>query len=133
MSAWNWSVERTGSATSDQIVSANVHAYVGVGILLLVFLRLYLRWAKGVPASPSTEPAVFQLASKFAHASLYLLLVSMPLSGMAAYYFGFGTAGDVHADILKVVIWILIGAHLLGALFQQFYWKTNVLRRMTVG
>jgi cytochrome b561 len=39
----------------------------------------------------------------------------------------------VHADILKVVLWALIAGHVLGALTHQFYWKTNVLRRMTAG
>ena len=76
---------------------------------------------------------LFRLAAKFAHAFLYLLLIAMPLSGAAAYYFGVDAAGDLHADVLKVALWLLIGGHVLGALAHQFYWKTNVLRRMTVG
>jgi cytochrome b561 len=71
--------------------------------------------------------------AKGAHAAMYFVLLAMPVTGIAAYYLGFDSAGDVHADVLKVTLWVLIAAHVLGALAQQFYWKTNVLRRMTVG
>lgn len=133
MSTWNRSIKRTGSATADQVASANIHAYVGIAILLLVVFRLVLRVKYGVPASPTQEPALFRLAAKAAHALLYVLLIALPLTGMAAYYLGYSGAGDLHADILKVVLWALIAGHVLGALVHQFYWKTNVLRRMTVG
>lgn len=133
MEAWNRAVSRTGSATADEVSSANIHAYVGIAILVLVAARLMLRFTTGVPASPSEEPVLFRLAAKFAHAFLYLLLIAMPLSGAAAYYLGLDAAGDLHADVLKVALWLLIAGHVLGALVHQFYWKTNVLRRMTVG
>ncbi|KQV41578.1 cytochrome B [Rhizobium sp. Root1204] len=133
MEEWNRSVKRTGSATTDQVASANIHAYVGMAILLLVIFRLALRATRGVPASPPREPTFFSLVAKATHMLLYILLVAMPLTGMAAYYFGYGTAGDIHADILKVVFWALIAGHVVGALAHQFYWKTNVVRRMTSG
>ncbi|WP_320197957.1 cytochrome b [Agrobacterium sp. rho-13.3] len=133
MTEWHRSIRRTGSATAEQIASANIHAYVGIAILVLVVLRLVLRFRQGVPASPPQEPAIFRLAAKAAHVALYALLIGMPLTGMAAYYLGFSGAGSFHADVLKVILWILIAGHVLGALVHQFYWKTNVLRRMTVG
>ncbi|KQV28884.1 cytochrome B [Rhizobium sp. Root1203] len=133
MNEWHRSMRRNGSATADQIASANVHAYVGIGILLLVFLRLGLRLYQGAPLSPSREPAIFRLAAKFAHVVLYALLLAMPATGMASYYLGFDSLGGVHADILKVLLWAVLGAHVLGVLVHQFYWKTDVLRRMTVG
>jgi cytochrome b561 len=133
MSEWHRSMKRTGSASPDQIASANIHAYVGIAILLLVGLRLALRVIYGVPASPSEEPAIFRAVAKIAHALLYFLLLALPLTGIAAYYLGYSGAGDVHADILKVILWVLIAGHVVGALVHQFYWKTNVLRRMTVG
>jgi cytochrome b561 len=57
----------------------------------------------------------------------------MPLTGIAAYYFGMDAVGSLHADVLKVVLWVFVAAHVAGALVHQFYWKTNVLKRMTVG
>ncbi|MGO4441410.1 cytochrome b [Rhizobium sp. RAF56] len=133
MNEWHRSMRRTGSATADQIASANVHAYVGIGILLLVFLRLVLRLYQGAPPSTSNEPPIFRLAAKVAHVVLYVLLLAMPVTGMASYYLGHNSAGGVHADILKVALWAVVGAHVMGVLVHQFYWKTDVLRRMTIG
>ncbi|TCL72749.1 cytochrome b/b6 domain-containing protein [Rhizobium sp. BK251] len=133
MEQWNRAMRRTGSATADQIASANIHAYVGIAILILVALRLVLRFKSGVPVAPPEEPAIFRLGAKLAHALLYLLLIAMPFTGIGAYYFGNGAAGGLHADVLKVLLWIVIVAHVFGALVHQFYWKTDVLRRMTVG
>ncbi|MDW5317517.1 cytochrome b [Rhizobium sp. PL01] len=133
MEEWNRSIKRTGSATADQVGSANIHAYVGIAILILVVLRLVLRFVQGVPPSSPLEPALFRVVATIAHVLLYGLLIAMPVTGMAAYYLGYDGAGDVHADILKVVLWVLIAGHVLGALTHKFYWKTNVLRRMTVG
>lgn len=133
MSEWHRAMRRTGSATTEQLASANMHAYVGIAILLLICARLFLRFGQGAPAAPPEEPAFFRYAAKGAHAALYFLLVALPVTGIAAFYLGYDTAGDLHADVLKVVLWVLLGAHVLGALAHQFYWKTNVLRRMTVG
>jgi cytochrome b561 len=133
MEEWNRSIERTGSATADQVGSANIHAYFGITILILVVLRLVLRFVQGAPPSSPQEPALFRVLAKIAHVLLYGLLIAMPVTGMAAYYLGYDGVGGVHADILKVALWALITGHVLGALTHQLYWKTNVLRRMTVG
>ncbi|MGO4625102.1 cytochrome b [Ensifer sp. 2YAB10] len=133
MNAWNRSMKRTGAATADQVASANIHAYVGLAILLLVVLRLLLRSVQGVPVAPPEEPPAFTRAAKIAAGALYLLLIAIPLTGIAAYYFGYEVAGDLHAEALKIVLWVVLAARVLGALAHQFYWKTNVLRRMTVG
>jgi cytochrome b561 len=99
----------------------------------LVAARLLLRFTKDVPDAPSEEPKIFRIAAKLSHAVLYTLLIAMPSTGIAAYYLGTSAAGNIHADVLKVILWGLIGAHVLGALVHQFYWKTNVLRLMTIG
>lgn len=130
---WHRAARRAGGATPDQVASANIHAYVGIAIMAFVALRLVLRHTNGVPAAPPEEPKIFRLGAKLAHIGLYLLLIAMPLTGIAAYYFGSNQAGDLHADVLKVALWILLVGHVLGALVHHFYWRTNVLRRMTVG
>jgi cytochrome b561 len=133
MSEWQQAIEHTGSATDAQLAGANLHAYVGISILLLISIRLVLRFIQGTPSAPAEEPYVLTFAAKGAHATLYLLLFALPISGMAAFYFGYDRMGEIHAEVLKVILWIVIAAHILGALAHQFYWKTNVLRRMTVG
>ena len=133
MNIWHRLMRRGEVPTPEQIASANIHAYVGIAILLLAVVRLGLRFVNGVPVEVAEEPAIFRLAAKLAHAGLYILIFAMPLTGIAAYYFGVNPAGSLHADILKIVLWALIAAHVAGALAHQFYWKSNVLRRMTLG
>ncbi|ANM12570.1 MULTISPECIES: cytochrome b [unclassified Rhizobium] len=133
MNVWHRLMRRGQVPTPEQIASANIHAYVGIAILLLAVVRLGLRFINGVPAEAAQEPAIFRLAARLAHAGLYILIFAMPLTGIAAYYFGINPAGSFHADVLKVLLWALIAAHVAGALVHQFYWKTNVLRRMTLG
>ncbi|OCJ03064.1 cytochrome B [Rhizobium sp. AC44/96] len=133
MNEWHHIVRRGETPTADQISSANVHAYIGIAILLLAIIRVCLRLAQGAPSETTEEPAVFRLAAKLVHFGLYAFIFAMPVTGIAAYYLGIDSAGSLHADVLKVVLWILIVAHVAGALVHQFYWKSNVLRRMTVG
>ncbi|UWM75065.1 cytochrome b/b6 domain-containing protein [Rhizobium sp. WSM4643] len=133
MNIWHRLMRRGQVPTPEQISSANIHAYVGIAILVLAALRLGLRFTKGVPDEIAQEPAIFRLAARLAHAGLYILIFAMPLSGVAAYYFGIDAAGSFHADVLKIILWALIAAHVAGALVHQFYWKSNVLRRMTLG
>ncbi|RXT16970.1 cytochrome B [Rhizobium leguminosarum] len=133
MNIWHRLMRRGQVPTPEQISSANIHAYVGIAILLLAVLRLGLRFTKGVPDEVAQEPAIFRLAARLAHAGLYILIFAMPLSGIAAYYFGIDPAGSFHADVLKIILWALIAAHVAGALVHQFHWKSNVLRRITLG
>lgn len=133
MNVWNRLVRRGEIPTPEQISSANIHAYAGIAVLLLAVLRIGLRFAQGVPPEAAEEPAIFRLAARMAHLCLYILILAMPLSGIAAYYFGAVPAGFVHADVLKVILWALLAAHVAGALVHQFYWRSNVLRRMTIG
>jgi cytochrome b561 len=133
MNIWHRLIRKGEVPTPEQISSANIHAYVGIAILVLAILRLCLRFIQGVPSEVSEEPAIFRLAAKLAHVGLYILIFAMPLSGIAAYYFGIHSAGSLHADILKIILWALIAAHVAGALAHQFYWKSNALRRMTLG
>ncbi|MCS3739486.1 MULTISPECIES: cytochrome b [unclassified Rhizobium] len=133
MNEWHRAMRRTGIATADQVAAANIHAYVGIAILALAIIRVCLRFSQGAPIEIAGEPAIFRLAAKVVHFGLYAFIFVMPLTGIAAYYFGMDAVGSLHADVLKVVLWVFVAAHVAGALVHQFYWKTNVLKRMTVG
>lgn len=115
----------------DQVGSANIHAYVGISVLCLGLLRLILRLVQGAPAAPENEPAMAKLAAKVAHWSFYALFIMLPLSGIGMYYFGNETAGDVHGGPLKLLMWLLIIAHIAAVLVHQFVWKTGLVSRMT--
>ncbi len=133
MEHWNRLVRRGETVTPDDVAAANIHAYVGIAILCLAVLRLVLRLTQGAPDAPAEEPAIFRLASKLAHGAFYLLFFLMPLSGIAAYYFGVPQAGFLHGGPMKVLFWVLIVGHVAAVAVHQFYWKTPVLSRMTKG
>ncbi|WP_176082930.1 cytochrome b/b6 domain-containing protein [Martelella sp. HB161492] len=133
MEHWSRLVSSGQTATADEISSANIHAYVGIAILVLALLRLALRLSRGVPAEPEQEPPVLQLAARIAHWTFYILFILMPVSGMLAYYGGVDIAGEVHGGPLKVLLWALIVAHVAAVVVHQYWWKSDVLRRMTRG
>ncbi|HVK91150.1 MAG TPA: cytochrome b [Mycoplana sp.] len=129
-----WRVLRNdGTPSGDQIAAANVHAYVGIAVLCLAIVRLVMRLAHGAPEAPVEEPPLFRIAAKIAHATFYLLFFAMPLSGIAAYYFGIRSAASLHADPMKLLMWVLIVGHVAAVLVHQFYWKTALVQRMTRG
>lgn len=133
MELWNRAARKGETITPDMISSANIHAYVGIAILALALLRLLLRFTQGVPAAPADEPALVKFGGTAAHVLLYLMFFIMPLSGIAKYYFGLEVPGELHGGIFKVLLWALIALHVVGALAQKFYFKTDVLDRMTKG
>ena len=133
MELWNRTMRKGLAMTPEIISSANIHAYVGISILIFAALRLILRITQGVPDLPSDEPPILKLVAKATHGLLYLLFFVMPLSGIAKYYFGYELPGELHGGIFKVLLWALIVMHIGGALVQKFYFKTDVLDRMTKG
>lgn len=125
---------RDGKApTPEEWTSANIHIYVGFAVLGLTLLRIILRVVQGAPETPASEPAPLRLLAAATHGLLYLLLIAMPAAGIAKFYFGVGIAGFIHSGPMKLALWILVGLHVAGALVHKFYWKTDVLERMTSG
>lgn len=133
MNAWHRLIRHGQTPTAAEVSSANIYAYAGILILLLAIIRLVVRWRAGVPAKPVGQSMMSHLAAKIVHLLLYALIFLMPVSGIAAYYFGVNAAGSIHADLMKVVLWAVVAVHVLGALVQHFYFRTDVLRRMTTG
>ncbi|WP_246697378.1 cytochrome b [Rhizobium sp. G21] len=119
--------------TPEEWTSANLHIYSGFAILAFTALRLILRFVLGVPAAPAAEPALFQMIAKFAHGLLYALLIAMPLAGIAKFYGHIGLAGFIHGGPMKLAMWVLVIGHIGAVFVHKFYWKTNLLDRMTKG
>lgn len=129
---WDRAVD-SGSVTPDQIASADIHAYVGFAILGLAVLRLILRFTQPVPAPPAEEPPLFQLGAKLAHGSFYVLFFVMPVLGALKYYGDVDVAGFLHAGPVKLVLWLLIGIHILAIPVHRLLWKSSIIARMTTG
>ena len=108
------------------------HIWGGLSVILFAAWRLLLRKSHGAPELPAEEPAYLKLAASGTHILFYALMVIAPVSGAVAYFYGIEAAGEFH-EILKPVFILLIVAHVAGALYQQYYLKTDVLKRMTHG
>lgn len=130
MEHWNRLMRRGEPITPDDISSANIHAYVGIAVLVLCLVRLCLRLVQGVPEAPADEPPIAKLVAKVTHWAFYAIFLAMPLSGIGKYYFGNDIAGELHGGPIKLLLWALIVLHILGVLVHQFFWRTNLLRRM---
>lgn len=130
MEHWNRLMRRGEPITPDDIASANIHAYVGIAVLVLCLVRLCLRLVQGVPEAPADEPPIARLVAKVTHWAFYAIFILMPMSGIGKYYFGNDIAGELHGGPIKLLLWALIVLHILGVLVHQFFWRTNLLRRM---
>jgi cytochrome b561 len=121
--------ERMNGAVPNE-ATPNLHALVGIVILVLAVWRLWLRFTRGVPALPANEhPALKALASA-THWLFYVLLIGMPISGAVAWFAGLPQPAVTHELAAKIMI-ALILLHVAAALAQHFWFRTDVLRRMT--
>ena len=120
-------LERELTATDHLL--ANLHKYTGIAILALAIVRVWLRFAHGVPPLPEDEPAAMKLAARVTHAALYAAIFLMPLTGVFAWYFGSEFAREWHGRMENAIYAILV-LHVGGALYQHFVARTDVLRRM---
>jgi cytochrome b561 len=127
------------------------HLGVGVGIVLLVFVRLLWRSVYAAPPEPTTLPPALRRLGRLTHGFLYLLLIAVPLMGWAnassrdwnVTLFGvvpmpplaptdspIGHAlGDWHA-VFAWVLLALVGLHVAAALFHQFVLRDGTLDRI---
>lgn len=128
-----------------------VHETLGVIVLALLCVRLFWnKRSKRPELDGSLKPSERKLAH-VAHIALYILMVAIPVTGffMTSYH-GFSTSffalqleplwgksevyiiwGTFHKYILQYLVYIILGAHILGALKHHFIDKhTQALKRM---
>ncbi len=124
--AWR-SIARGGQADTTTLVT--VHVVAGIAVLALVVWRLALRTRRDAPPPPADESVALQRTARYTHGLLYLLLVLIPVSGLAAWFAGVPLAGEAHELTTTIILWV-IGLHVAGALYQHFILKSGVLREM---
>lgn len=132
----------------------NIHKPLGIAILVLVVVRLIVRFSTQTPPLPADLPAWQALAAKLSHYVLYALMLAMPLIGWAMI----SAAGDpvmlgqsvrlpsiVGADAatfawlrgahryLAYLFFLTILAHLAAALFHGWIRRDEVLGSMLRG
>lgn len=129
--AWR-AFERTGDAAGLSSPVVLFHVWGGLAVLIFAAWRLALRKSHGVPQVPADEPAALKFIAVATHVVLYGLMILLPASGAAAYFGGIEAAGEIH-ELMKPLLIVLVGLHVAGALYQHFWLKTDVLKRMTHG
>ncbi|WP_191488992.1 cytochrome b [Pseudomonas sp. FEN] len=132
----------------------NLHKPLGVAILLLVIVRLVVRFSTRQPPLPSDLPGWQVLAAKLSHGLLYALMLVLPLLGWAMI----SAAGDplmlssslrlpalVPASAttfaflrkahgyLAYLLFLTVLAHLAAALFHGWIRRDGVLESMVRG
>ena len=128
-----------------------VHKTLGVTVFLLVTVRLI--WNR-LSRRPSLDSALTSREEKLAHRAhntLYFMMLAIPITGfMMTSYHGYETYfffwemqplweqseiyqvwGGFHKYLLPYLLYIVLGAHILGALKHQFIDKhANAFKRM---
>ncbi len=126
--SWN-ALHSDAALTSGTPLLTYLHIAAGVAILLLALTRIGLRVTRGAPSPPSDEPKLLQLFAEGVHYTIYVLLLLLPLSGVAAWFFSIQPAAAIHV-LLKNLLLAAIFLHVAGALFQHFIRRSDVLMRM---
>lgn len=115
------------NGTTDGSIGTQVHVIVGIVILALAIWRLALRHTKPQPAEVGS--GLQALLAKVVKIGLYVVMLVLPLSGMAAWFGGVRDAGEVHEVMFNLGL-LLVGLHVAAALFHQFVLKDNLMARM---
>ena len=128
-----------------------IHKSIGVLVFILLLVRLFWNSRSKRPELDDTLKPAERLWAHRVHIILYVMLLAMPLTGFMmtsyhgfpTYFFGLEFAplwgksdvyiiwGTFHKYLLPYVLYIVLGAHILGALKHHFIDKhEGALKRM---
>lgn len=145
----------TSLPEKDPIVKTLTWWHESTGFLIFILAIIFVLWRmRSVTPSLAEIPVWQRLVARSVHGGLYVCLFLQPLLGMSevmlsgqpvAFYGAFRVPqilptskhaseaiGGVH-NIVAVVILVLVGLHVLGALHHEFVARDNILRRMLPG
>ena len=131
-----------------------IHASVAMAVFFLMSMRIVWRFMSEVPAHPDGMAAWQRISATVVHwglyAAVFVQLVSggmtVATGGNSLPFFGLFSIPlpvaenhdnhefweEIHEFAWKIVA-VLIVIHVLGAIYNHFIAKNDVLRRMTVG
>lgn len=128
-----------------------VHKSLGVTVFFLVIFRMIWNSVSRRPALDSSLTTKERKLAHGAHITLYFMMLAIPVTGfMMTSYHGYGTFfyiwelpplweqsdiyiiwGGMHKYLLPYLLYIVLGAHVLGALKHQFIDKhDNAFKRI---
>ncbi len=138
----------------EKLAVRGTHASVALAVFSLMIFRLIWRLVNEVPAHPDGMPGWQKISSSLAHLAIYIAVFVQLIAGAmvtatggkALPFFGLFSVPlpieenhDKHEfwEGIHEYAWIPLAAilviHLLGALYNHFVVKNDVLRRMTTG
>ena len=118
-----------------------VHKTIGVVVIGLVVVRLVWNRLSPTPTLDGALKPTERKLAKFAHGALYVAMVAVPITGFVmtsfhgyptfffAWEFGpfWGSSdwatiacGSFHKYLLPTLVYVILGAHILGALKHRF-------------
>lgn len=106
-----------------------LHIIGGIAVFFFAMWRLGLLSRRGAPALPEGEPLPLRALAMLVKVLLYAIMILMPLSGAANWFGGVALAGQIH-HLMEPLVPLTILLHVAGALYQQYWLKSGVLRRM---
>ena len=133
--------------------STGIHMILGISILVLLIIRLVVRWTTKHPEWATAGNKFFDWIGVLTHWGLYLLTFGMVITGIIladtrgilARTFGIGSTptpgsfgrggfnlGFFHGSIWALLL-LLILLHIGASLYHQFILKDNLLGRMWFG
>ena len=128
-----------------------VHKTIGVTLFILVLIRIVWNILSKRPELDSSLKARDAKLAHRAHFTLYFIMLALPITGfMMTSYHGYGTYfyfweflppvvesdiyiawGFFHKYLLPYLIYVILGAHILGALKHNFIDDNkNAIKRM---
>lgn len=122
--------EESGRISASDALLASAHYWVGIGVLVLVALRLGLRLTAGAPEPAQGATSLIGRAAKAMHIAFYAMLVATPVLGLLTVYVD-GELGDIH-QLAKPIFIVLVVLHAGAALVHQFVLRDGTLVRMLV-
>ena len=112
---------------TDIGVGTRIHVIVGIVILALAVVRIVMRFTRPAPSEMGSGAQA--LLAKAVKLGLYVVMITIPLSGIAVWFGGIRDAGEVHEVMFTLGLGLLV-LHILGALVHQFVFKDNLMARM---
>ena len=131
-----------------------IHGSIALIVLLLMTVRIIWRWANAVPAHPQGMPGWQRATATLVHWGIYIAVFVQLLSGPMTVATGPGAIPffnlfsislpvernqdahhfweEVHETTWKVIAALLV-LHVIGALYNHFVLRNDVLKRMTTG
>jgi cytochrome b561 len=135
---------------ATKLLWINIHAQVGLSILVLLMARIWWRRTHAPPELPPEVGPISRRVSHPAHLLIYALMLVIPMVGIVAFVwhgrvldlgllsidFGVKSNGPVYHQAEDIHLWLtyglftLVAGHVVAALWHHFISRDSVLLRM---